>query len=221
MGQAAINPVPRKTITKEVRKVLPKNLGATITIRVPDGENLAKKTFNPRLGIIGGISIIGTSGIVEPMSEEALKESIAIELSILKEQGITQCIFAPGNYGRDFCLNNGIPTEYLIKVSNFAGFMIDKAVEYGIREIVWVGHIGKLVKISAGIFHTHSRMADGRMETLAANAAYLGATQALIKEVMESNTTEEAAKYLIDGGYKCVFDTIADKNIYEIEATIL
>lgn len=211
VGEAAINPVPRKMIQEEVGCVLPEGTGAKVVISVPEGEVLAKKTFNPKLGILGGISIIGTSGIVEPMSEEALKESIALELSILKEQGIEQCVFAPGNYGRDFCIQNGIPTDHLVKVSNFAGFMIDKAVEYGMKEILWVGHIGKLIKLSAGIFHTHSRMADGRMEALAANLAYNGAGQKLIQNVMDSNTTEEAAAWIMASSHQDIFNILAEK----------
>lgn len=211
IDQAAINPIPRKMILEEVKKVLPEKYGADIVISVPEGEKLAKRTFNPKLGIVGGISIIGTSGIVEPMSEDALKESIALEISILKEQGVKSCIFSPGNYGRDFCKGLNISIENLVKVSNYAGFMIDKAHEYKIEKILWVGHIGKLVKLASGIFHTHSNVADGRMEVLASNLAYCGASQELIVKVMDSNTTEEAAKYIIDNDFKFIFDILAKK----------
>lgn len=211
VGKAAINPVPYSMILNVAKKLLPVGIGASIVISVPEGEVLSQKTFNPKLGIIGGISIIGTSGIVEPMSEEALKESIAIELSILKEQGIDTCIFAPGNYGRDFCIEQGISTKNLVKVSNFAGFMIDKAVEYDFKKILWVGHIGKLIKVAGGIFHTHSKMADGRMEIMASNLAYYGATKETIINIMDSNTTEEAAEWAINAGHKEIFEILANK----------
>ncbi len=211
IGEYAINPVPMKMIREEVRKVLPNGRGVKITIYCPEGVEVSKKTFNPKLGIIGGISILGTSGIVEPMSEEAFKDSLAIELSILKEQGIKKIIFSPGNYGRDFARNLGLSQDALIKTSNFIGFMIDKAVEYNITEILWVGHIGKMIKVAGGTFHTHSKISDGRMEILAANCALHGGSQELIKKIMESNTTEESADYIKEENMEWIFPLLAEK----------
>ncbi len=211
VGEYAINPVPREMILTEVGKVLPNGEGANIKIFAPDGVQIAKKTFNPKLGIEGGISIIGTSGIVEPMSEEALNSSLELELSVLKEQGVKKIIFSPGNYGKDFGLKQDLDEKVLVKTSNYIGFMIDKAVEYEIEEIFFVGHIGKLVKVAAGIFNTHSKVADGRLETLAANCALLGASQQLVKSIMESNTTEEAIDFILLNNMGAVFDFIAQK----------
>ncbi|WP_352420206.1 cobalt-precorrin-5B (C(1))-methyltransferase CbiD [Proteiniborus sp.] len=211
VGEYAINPVPREMILAEVGKVIPDGEGVDVKIFAPEGVQIAKKTFNPKLGIEGGISIIGTSGIVEPMSEEALKSSLELELSILKEQGAKRIIFSPGNYGKDFGLKHSLDEKVLIKTSNYIGFMIDKAVEYEIEEIFFVGHIGKLIKVAAGIFNTHSKVADGRLETLAANCALLGAPQQLVKQIMESNTTEEAIDFILLNNMENVFDFIAQK----------
>lgn len=211
VGEYAINPVPREMILSEVKKILPDGEGVDIKIFAPDGVEIAKKTFNPKLGIEGGISIIGTSGIVEPMSEEALKSSLELELSILKEQDAKKIIFSPGNYGKDFGAKYDLNEKVLIKTSNYIGFMIDKAVEYNMEEIFFVGHIGKLIKVAAGIFNTHSKVADGRLETLAANCALLGGSRQLVKNIMESNTTEEAVDFILQNNMENVFEFIAQK----------
>lgn len=211
IGEYAINPVPMKMIKEEVKKVLPMDKGVKITIYCPEGIEAAKKTFNPKLGIIGGISILGTTGIVEPMSEDAFKDSLAIELSILREEGIKKIIFSPGNYGRDFVRKLALREDRLVKTSNFIGFMIDKAVEYGIQEILWVGHIGKMIKVAGGTFHTHSKVSDGRMEILAANCALHGGSQELIKKIMESNTTEEGVEHIQKENMEWIFPILAEK----------
>ncbi len=209
VGEPAINPVPRKMIAEALSPFMRESFGYTVTVSVPEGEQLALKTFNPRLGIVGGISIIGTSGIVEPMSEEALKESLAIDLNMKKAAGHTRIVMTPGNYGRDLGLTLGIPEDVVVKTSNFAGFMLDRAAEMGFKEILWVGHLGKLVKVAAGIFQTHSSMADGRLETLAAWAGAEGASQELIRGILHSNTTEEAVSLLHEADMAAVFSVIA------------
>ncbi len=212
VGSPAINPVPMKMITKAVSSVLPNGKGAVITLWVPGGEEVAKKTFNPKLGIVGGISIIGTKGIVEPMSEDAWKESLALELSILVNKGMQSCVFVFGNYGQDFSESTlGIPKKRIIKISNFLGFMLEKATEYGIENILLAGHLGKLVKVAAGIFHTHSRVADARMETLAAYAGLEGATTAVIRKIFSCKTTGEVVSVLDAEGLEKVYHRIAKR----------
>lgn len=201
-GQPAINPVPRlmmETVVNEVLQALGKRedaCGWRIEIAIPQGEALAKRTFNPKLGIKGGLSIIGTSGIVEPMSEEALKATLKLELAVLRAKEAAQLIFVPGNYGKDFSERLGLPQEMVIKTSNYIGFMLDEAERLGIKKILMVGHLGKLVKVAGGIFNTHSNVADGRMEILAAHAGILGATQAEMVAIMAAKTTDEAADLL-------------------------
>ncbi|SNS45994.1 cobalt-precorrin 5B C1-methyltransferase [Anaerovirgula multivorans] len=212
VGKAAINPVPLQMIEKEVREIIGKERGVDIEIFVPKGEKIAVKTFNPRLGIQGGISILGTSGIVEPMSEEAWKESLSLEVSVAKEEGLDKLIFVPGNYGRDLVKNNySFQDNYVIKTSNFIGFMLDKAVGYKIKKVLLVGHLGKLVKVAGGIFHTHSKVADGRREILAAYVGLLGASAEEIKSVLNSNTTEEAVTLLQQMKKEEIFPLLAQK----------
>lgn len=209
-GEPAINPVPMKMILKEVSEVLPATKGVEILFSVPGGEEVAARTYNPRLGIMGGISILGTSGIVVPMSEEAWKDSLALELSVLSARGHTQVIFIFGNYGEDFVLGKlGLSGEAVVKTSNFIGFMLEKAMEYDIREILLAGHMGKLVKVAAGIFHTHSKVADARMEILAAYAALEGAGQDTVARIYGCKTTEGAAEIIKAHGLTGIYDRIA------------
>ncbi|AOT72384.1 cobalt-precorrin-5B (C(1))-methyltransferase CbiD [Geosporobacter ferrireducens] len=211
-GEPAINPVPRAMIQKEVLEVLPEGKGAIITIFVPEGEAIAKKTFNPRLGILGGISILGTTGIVEPMSEEAFKESLALELKMAVQEGLDQVILVPGNHGRDLAYEHyGFSKDKVIKTSNFVGFMLEKCTEYGIKKVLMIGHIGKFVKLAGGIFHTHSKVADSRIEILAGNLALLGAPQSLIKELFNCVTTEAALTLIEENGYESLYAMLCTK----------
>lgn len=211
-GEPAINPVPRAMIKKEVLEVLPEGKGAIITIFVPEGEVIAKKTFNPRLGILGGISILGTTGIVEPMSEEAFKESLALELKMAVQEGVDQVILVPGNHGRDLAYEHyGFPKDKVIKISNFVGFMLEKCVEYGVKKVLMIGHIGKFVKLAGGIFHTHSKVADSRIEILAGNLALLGAPQPLIEELFNCVTTEAALTLIEENGYQSLYEMLCTK----------
>ncbi|MEW9122161.1 MAG: cobalt-precorrin-5B (C(1))-methyltransferase CbiD [Thermotaleaceae bacterium] len=211
-GEPAINPVPQKMIRKEVSDVLPNGKGATVTIFVPEGEEIAKKTFNPRLGIVNGISILGTSGIVEPMSEEAFKDSLALELKVAVQGGLDKIILVPGNHGRDIALEQyGFKKDQIFKTSNFIGFMLEKCIEYKIKKVLMIGHIGKFVKLAGGIFHTHSKVADARVEILSSNLALLGAPQALIQSIFDCVTTEAALTLIEEAGYQEVYDKISEK----------
>lgn len=202
VGKPAINPVPMRMITDSVNRVLPANSGAGIEISVPGGEEIAAKTFNPKLGIKGGISIIGTSGIVEPMSDDSIKDSIALEISVLKKSGKDSAVFVPGNYGYKFAKEElKIDPEKIISVSNYIGEMLEQAVFYKMKEILLVGHIGKLVKTAGGIFNTHSKFADARMEILASHYALYSEDYKSIEKIMQSNTTEEAIDYIKENAF--------------------
>ena len=194
VGNAAINHVPRSMIRKAVEDIQSQNDykgGFDIVISVPEGEEIAKKTFNPRLGIKGGISILGTSGIVEPMSETALINTIKTEMN-MRSQGNQVLLVVPGNYGKDFSQGiPGIDPECAVKCSNFVGEMLDYACEIQ-RDIVLVSNLGKIVKVAAGIMNTHSRNADARMEILAANAAMAGASMDCVKRIMGCISTDDA-----------------------------
>lgn len=200
VGSAAINKVPRSMILKAAEDICSEydhEGGLEIIISVPNGEEAAKKTFNPRLGIQGGISILGTSGIVEPMSEKALVESIHVEMKQHFAQGEQYILATPGNYGADYLREHmTLPFERNIKCSNYVGETIDMAVDMGVKGILFVAHIGKFVKVAAGIMNTHSHSADARMEVLASNALRAGADGDTARAVLNCNTTDEALDVL-------------------------
>lgn len=204
VGAAAINRVPRQMITEELEQVCAESGyqgGLLVEISVPEGEKTAEKTFNPRLGIVGGISILGTTGIVEPMSETALLASIRLELKQQVQTGHKSLVITPGNYGREFLKENfPFDLEAAVKCSNFVGDTIDIAVELGIENILFVAHIGKFIKVAGGIMNTHSKNADARMEILCANAAVAGADSSVLREIMKAVTTEEGLRLLKEAG---------------------
>ena len=200
IGQAAINKVPRKMIAEEVEGVCRKYGycgGVKVLISIPGGEETAKKTFNPRLGITGGLSVLGTSGIVEPMSEKALTDTIYLEMKMLHESGSSYCYAVPGNYGIDFLTESmGIDPDLAVKCSNYVGETIDDARLLGMKGLLLIGHVGKFIKLAAGVMNTHSRQADCRMEVFASHAAMAGADTDTVKAVMDCLNTTEAVRIL-------------------------
>lgn len=203
VGNAAINRVPREMIRKEVLEVCQAadyKGSLKIEISVPEGERIAKQTFNPRLGIIGGISIIGTSGIVEPMSNQAILDTIRVELNQRRAQGADYAVISPGNYGMEFMRKAyGYDLDKSVKCSNFIGETVDMAAEMGFSRLLLVGHIGKLVKVAGGIMNTHSREGDCRMELLAAFGIREGLEPELARGILGCVTTEEAICFLEKG----------------------
>lgn len=201
VGAAAINKVPRQMIRENLEEVC-RQFGykgsLQVIISIPEGEALAAKTFNPRLGIVGGISVLGTSGIVEPMSEQALIETIRVEIRQKLANGMEYLLIVPGNYGIDFLeeYGHGLSLEDAVKCSNFVGEALDAAVEFGAKGVLLIGHIGKFVKLAGGIMNTHSHNADARMELLTVHAALLGAPVELLQKMMECVTTDDVLKYL-------------------------
>ena len=204
VGNAAINSVPRQMIRENVEQVVRAadyHGGLDVVISAPGGEEIARKTFNPRLGIEGGISILGTSGIVEPMSEEALVGSIQVEIRQKVASGARYLLVTPGNYGETFLREHmTLPFSESVKCSNFVGQTIDMAQQLGVKGILFVAHIGKFVKVAAGIMNTHSRWADGRGEILAANALRPGISREAALEILEAATTEEALSVVVREG---------------------
>ena len=212
LGSAAINRTPRQTIEAAVREAIGPARGADVEIFAPEGEARAQKTYNARLGILGGISILGTTGIVTPMSEESWKRSLSLELEIKRAAGLSRVVLVPGNHGERFVREQlGIDSDVVVTMSNFVGYMLDEAVRLGFRHIVLIGHPGKLIKIAAGIFHTHSHIADARMETLVAHLALLGAPLELLTQVSDCDTTEAAMEHIDAFGYQCIYNHLAER----------
>lgn len=200
VGSAAINSTPRKYITEIVESVK-KQYGCKdsllVTISAPEGVELGKKTFNPRMGIEGGISIIGTTGIVEPMSNDAIRETTKLEINQRKLKGEKILYLAPGRIGENFAQNVlGIGAEELVLCSNNIGDAFENAVQAGFQDIVLIGHIGKLVKLGYGAKNTHSANNDGRMEELILCALKAGAENDCLKEIAECVTTDGAITIL-------------------------
>ncbi|MCR5223054.1 MAG: cobalt-precorrin-5B (C(1))-methyltransferase CbiD [Lachnospiraceae bacterium] len=221
VGNAAINSVPRKMIEAAVLEVM--NLfdheGALgVEIFVPGGKAVAEKTFNPRLGIKGGISILGTSGIVEPMSTQAVKDTILTELKQKAALGHRAVAIAPGNYGLAFLKEQlHFDLDAAVKCSNFIGDTLDMIAELGFKKVVLIGHIGKLIKVSGGIMNTHSKEADARIELLMAAAVRSGVSIDYVNQLSECLTTTEALRILEEAGVaEYVMQIVTDRICYHL-----
>lgn len=225
VGQAAINRVPREMIAREARAAQ-RSAGATggvsVLVSVPEGRRIALKTFNPRLGIEGGISILGTTGVVRPMSEEALVASIQLEMRVRRAAGKRSLLLVPGNYGRDFARSGlGIDFSECVQCSNYLGAALDYAVQVGFESVLLVGHAGKLVKLAAGAMNTHSRCVDGRGEVLAAHAALAEAPSEAVARIMDCVTVDEAIGILDELGIRAqVMASITARMTYHLRKRV-
>lgn len=222
VGNAAINHVPREMIEREVLQLcqlLDYRGTLSVEISVPEGEQLAERTFNPRLGIVGGISILGTSGVVEPMSTQAILDTIRVELRQQRALGREDVVISPGNYGLDFLKNTyHYDLDKSVKCSNFIGLTIDMAVEEGFKRLLLAGHIGKLIKVAGGIMNTHSREGDCRMELLTAFAVKCGVAAVDAARLLSCVTTEEAVRILDECGRRQeVMDHAMERILFYLE----
>ena len=207
-GQPAINPVPRQMIAQAVLEVLPR--GADVTVSIPGGETVAGCTYNPRLGIVGGLSVLGTSGIVRPMSEEALKATFKADLDVKAAKGRRRFVFVFGNMGEEMTQKLlKLGPSSTVQMGNEVGFMLREARRLEVTGLILAGHSGKMIKLSAGIFQTHSRVADGRMETLCALAALEGAPLPVLNDIYAATTTEAVREILCRAGLESVWGRAA------------
>ncbi len=224
VGEAAINSVPRQMIEEgllEICEAVDFDLsgsGISVVISVPGGEKIAEKTFNPRLGIVGGISILGTTGIVEPMSEQALVDTIAVELRQRRENGAKYVLLTPGNYGADFIkIGMELEPKWAVLTSNFIGDAVDICARLGFKGALIVGHAGKLVKLAGNVFNTHSKYGDCRMEIIAANAAALGLSAARAEEILGCAMVDDAIRILKEEGlFQKTFERLAGRIEYNL-----
>ena len=201
VGDYAINPVPRSMIVKNLEDKIPEGKAAKVIISIPEGEKIAKKTMNPKLGIVGGISVLGTTGIARSMSSDAYKNSIVTQLDVAMASNIEDLVFVPGNIGEKLALKKlNVSKEQIVQTGNYVGFMFEEAEKRGITEFTFFGHIGKLIKVAGGIFNTKHAVADGRREIMVAHAGICGANQKDLQRLFDSKTTDDMMDILNELG---------------------
>ncbi|MEK7868505.1 MAG: cobalt-precorrin-5B (C(1))-methyltransferase CbiD [Candidatus Omnitrophota bacterium] len=214
VGEYAINPVPRQMIIKEVTRCLSKDKGIEVIISVPEGKEMAKHTFNPRLGIVGGISIIGTTGIVEPKSTDAYKMSLSLQLDVLKAAGYKKATLVLGYVGEKFCKEVlGLKQDSIVKIGDHIGFMLSLCAKKNIKRVLLIGYIGKLVKVANGQFDTNIRFGDNRIKTIGHYAKLCGAKKEIIEEISAQISAEAAVDILTKHNLTQTFDMIAKKTV--------
>ena len=220
VGEPAINPGPRQLVHNSLLEAFGSPRPCRVRIDIPAGRELAKKTLNPVLGIEGGISIIGTTGVLRPMSEEAFKESLVPQINVARAAGFDTQIFVPGKIGERIAASWGLPEAGMVQTSNFIGYMLEAAAEIGLKRILLFGHIGKLAKVAAGVFHTHNRVGDARLEVLAAYSGAMGMPGEGIERILGAVTTEEALPVIGEYGLEKVYEVIAARASYRAERLI-
>ncbi|MEK6729628.1 MAG: cobalt-precorrin-5B (C(1))-methyltransferase CbiD [Planctomycetota bacterium] len=232
VGQAAINPVPRRMIEEAVRGIIGKDAGAKVVISVPTGRALGERTFNPKLGIVGGISIIGTTGIVRPMSEDAFQTSLLCGLDIARGSGYDTVALVPGSLGERSLLGlANVAKEQVVQISNFVGFMLKATGERGFKKVIVAGHPGKLAKLLRGDFHTHSAVSkpanDILIETVSQYIRTAHPPDEIINKLKESPTVEGIVELLKDSGFLRVMNNVAEeievkvRDFLQVKATII
>ncbi|MDR2719282.1 MAG: cobalt-precorrin-5B (C(1))-methyltransferase CbiD, partial [Nitrososphaerota archaeon] len=202
IGEGAINPVPKAMIIEAVKEVLPQGKGVEVIISAPEGANVAKKTTNAKLGVKGGVSILGTTGVVKPLSLEACRRSLVPQIDVAIARGYKRIVFVPGNIGEKIAKEFfKVPEDAIVQTGDFVGYMLEKAVEKDVKEIIFIGHSGKMVKLAANIFNTHHKMGDARNEVIASYAGAIGASTQIINQLLVANTSDEASKILHQTGF--------------------
>ena len=209
VGQPAINPVPRKMIELAVREIIPRK-SLLVKISIPGGQEIAPFTFNPRLGIKNGLSVLGTSGIVKPMDEKALLDSLSLELNMIKSLNFHELYITFGHESEKFARKIFCVTaRNVIQAENYIGYVLDEAARLNFQRVIICGHAGKLLKVAAGAFNTHNKISDGRREVLCTHLALAGAKRELIQKIFNSNTTQEAAEIISSENFNHVWNDIA------------
>jgi cobalt-precorrin-5B (C1)-methyltransferase len=218
IGESAINPVPRKMISRELSQLLPPDKGFKATISVANGRELASRTFNSQLGILGGISIIGTTGIVEARSTKGYKTTLSLQLDMLKAARHESCALVLGYLGEKFCRNElKLSKDLIVKIGDHVGFMLEECAKKKISKVLLVGHIGKLVKVANGQFNTHIKFGDNRIKTIAAYAKTCGAKNEVIREIVKQSAAEATIEILQKNRLTSVFFKIAKDIVTKIK----
>ncbi len=211
IGESAINPVPIKMITRELLPFLPQDKGIEAIISAPEGARIAKQTFNSNLGIFGGISIIGTTGIVEPKSTSAYQRSLSLQLNVLTASRYTDVVLILGYVGEQYCKNKSLDKNLIIKIGDHVGYMLKECAQKKIKRVLLAGHIGKLIKIANGQFDTNIKYGDNRVETIGRFARNCGAGKEVIARILKQKTAEATIDILRENNLSGVFHEIAKK----------
>jgi len=211
VGEVAINPIPREMIRSNLEDALPPGKGADVLIKVPLGREIAKRTMNPRLGIVDGISILGTTGIARSMNSESFQKAKKCQLDVALAEGYHELVFVPGNIGEKLAQKLlQVEADQIIQMGNLVGYMLEQAKEMGVSNLILLGHAGKLVKIAGGIFQTEHRLADARREIITTHTGLMGCKKELLEQIYHSNTTEDMIGLLErENMVKPVFNSIA------------
>lgn len=220
VGQAAINPVPRKMILSTVQQLIDEygvKCGVEVIISVPDGEEIAKKTLNGRLGIIGGISILGTRGIVVPFSSSAYMASIVQAISVAKAAGCNHLVITTGGRSEKFAMAQypHLPEEAFIEMGDFVGFTLKHCKRQNIPQVSLVGMMGKFSKVAQGVMMVHSKSAPINFEFLAKLARVSGASDEIVEQVLTANTASQVGDLMLENGYTRFFDLLCKSCCYE------
>ena len=216
IGKAAINSTPMSMLVQAVKETAPEQLktqGIQVVISVPKGEELAKKTDNPRLGIMGGISILGTTGIVLPYSTASFAASIRQSLDVAIAMGADTAVLTTGGRSEDFAkeLFRDLPEHSFVQMGDFSGYSVKQCADKNMRKVIIAGFIGKLTKMAMGVKQTHVRGSHVNMEFMAQLAEQCGAPASVISEIKQANTARHAGEVVVRHNVAGYFDLLCKK----------
>jgi cobalt-precorrin-5B (C1)-methyltransferase len=222
-GEPAINPVPRRMIREAVRAVTPRPV--EIAVGIAGGAALAARTFNPRLGVEGGLSILGTSGRVRPFSLQAVRETVRCGLSVAAAAGVTAVVLVPGNLGRRAAHRlYSLAPEQAVEVANEWGYAADRLADFPFRAVLALGHPGKLAKLASGDWDTHSARSAPALDVLRAYAPAAhraSAAAAATVEALLTSLPAAAARTAADRAAAAVRDALAARTGCRLEVAVL
>lgn len=215
VGEAAINPVPRKMIVSTVQQTLAEfqmDRGVKVVISVPDGEEIAKKTLNVRLGIIGGISILGTRGTVIPFSSSAYMASIVQAISVAKASSCEHLVLTTGGRSEKYAMElfSELPEEAFIEMGDFVGFSLKQCKKQGIKKVSLVGMMGKFSKVAQGAMMVHSKGSAVDFDFLADIAKSVGASEELVNEIVHANTASQVGDLMVEANHNEFFNKLCE-----------
>ena len=234
VGDPAINPVPREMIRNEfllrqddlkawtLKHYGWSDPGMDVTISIPNGEVLAEKTLNGRLGILGGLSILGTKGIVVPFSTSAYRASISQAIDVALARDITTLVFTTGGQSEKFAqkIRSDLPEEAFIQIGDFTGFSLREAVKKNVGRVIMAGFLGKFSKLAAGVTQTHAAGSSVDLEFLSSVAREAGCPDAVCDEIAHANTARHAGEIALAAGCTAFFSFLGKRVCNQLKKTV-